>query len=407
MTIGLASVKQTLVIVTVVAITLTGCSRTTDASAASKAPSPGQSSAVVAVVKPGRERFSRQAVLTGEFRANQQVDLHAKVAGYLKNISVEVGDRVKEGQLLATLEIPEMNADLAHAVALRSRSEAEIVRGRAELQRAKAGLSIEQVSHERLLAAAKAEKGLVAQQDLDAAQARRSAAEAQVVASQAAIEVAERQLEAARAAEERTRMLREYTRIVAPFSGLITKRYVDTGAMIQAGTSSSTIPVVRLAEIDRVRFIALAPESTAPLLKRGQQVQVRVAALNRVLPARISRINGNIQFSSRTMELEIDLSNPAGDLLPGMQGEVVTTLSQTLEAVTVPVQAVINGGGNRFVWLVNARNEVEERQVRTGMESAASFEILEGLRGDELLIVSNRNLLKPGQVVQTKSAERL
>jgi RND family efflux transporter MFP subunit len=366
-----------------------------------------RSPAIVAVVKPNRERLSRKAVLAGEFHAYQQVDLHARVAGYLKNISVEAGDRVRQGQVLAVLEIPEMDADLAQAAAMRSRAEAELVRGRAELQRAKVNLSIEQVSYDRLVKAAEAEKGLIAQQDLDAALAKKNAAEAHVASSTATIDAADRQVEAARAAEERMRLLKEYTRLVAPFAGLITKRYVDTGAMIQAGTSSSTAPVVRLAEIDRVRFVALAPESTAPLLRPGQPVEVRVTALNRMVPARVSRINGSIQFSSRTMEVEIDLDNRNADLLPGMQGQAVTTISHKAETVTVPVQAVINGGGNRFVWVVNTRNEVEERQVRTGMESAASFEILEGLRGDELLIVGNRSLLKPGQVVQAKTAEAL
>ena len=105
------------------------------------------------------------------------------------------------------------------------------------------------------------------------------------------------------------------------------------------------------------------------------------------------------------MELEIDVANPSGALLPGMQGEVVTTLAQNQEALTGTIQAVINGGGNRSVLLVNPQNKVEERQIRTGMESAASFEILEGLQGRRTLDRQNRSLLRPGQTVQTKAAE--
>ena len=107
------------------------------------------------------------------------------------------------------------------------------------------------------------------------------------------------------------------------------------------------------------------------------------------------------------MEIEIDVPNPAGTLLPGMQGEVITTLQQNLEALTVPIQAVINGGGNRAVWVVNENNVIEERSIRTGMESASSVEVLEGIRGDELVIISNRSLLKPGQSVRTKVTETL
>jgi RND family efflux transporter MFP subunit len=386
---------------------LLGCSRNSDPPPA-VAHAASDAITIVATAKPGRERLSRTMSLAGEFRANRQVDLHAKVAGYLKTIAVDVGDRVREGAVVATLEVPEMDADLAQAAAQRSRAEAELLRGRAELQRSEASLTLERVSYDRLAAAAKAEKGLIAEQEIDAAMARRTASEAQVASAKAAITIAERQIEAAKAGEQRTHMLKDYTRISAPFAGVITRRYADPGAMIQAGTASQSqaMPVVRLAEIAKMRFVAVAPESAVPLIRTGHPVEVRAAALNRSFPAAVSRVNGNIQFSSRTMEVEIDVANSAGLLLPGMQGEAVLTLAQSQDAITVPVQAVINAGGNRYVWFVNGNEEVEERQIRTGIESAASFEVLEGLRGDEQLVVSNRGLLKPGLKVRSKPAEK-
>lgn len=383
-----------------------GCDRVT-ATADPEKPKTAGAPETVAVAKPVAEPLQQEVLLTGEFRPYQVVDLHAKVAGYLKQINVDVGDRVTAGQLLATLEIPEMDADLAHASAETSRYEAELIRLQAEVQRAKANLGIVELSHNRLTAAAKAEAGLIAQQEIDETLAKRRAAEAQVASSEAALNVARHQITASEATSKRVRTLAAYTEIRAPFSGMITKRFADTGAMIQAGTASTTqaLPLVRVAEISRLRMALIVPERAVPMLKHGHAVEIRVPTLRKKFQGRVSRQSNDVQFASRTMEAEVDVLNPSGELMPGMTAEVVLVISRKDQGLTVPVQAISNSGGNRSVMVVGANGVIEDREIKTGMEGAARIEVIAGLSADDLVIVGNRSLLKAGQSVQTKVTE--
>jgi RND family efflux transporter MFP subunit len=358
----------------------------------------------VAVANPTFETFARDAVLTGEFRPYQSVELHAKLAGYLRKINVDVGDRVTSGDLLATLEIPEMDADLAHATAERRRFEAERNRLLAEVERAKATLAMTALSHDRLAAAAKAESGIIAQQEIDEADARRRVAEAQLATARAALGVIEQQIEASKASEQKVKTLTGYMEIRAPFAGMITKRYADPGAMIQSGTASQSqaMPVVRLSQIHRLRLAVIVPETLAPMVRPGERVEIRVPSLRKSFPGTVSRMNHDVQFSSRTMEAEVDVNNPSGELLPGMTAEVVVSLSRKERTLAVPLQALINSGGNRSVLVVNPTGIVEEREVKTGAESASHAEVIAGLSAGDRIVVGNRGLLKPGQSVMAK-----
>lgn len=367
---------------------------------------PAASQTTVAVVSPKLESVSQEVLLTGEFRPYQAVDLHAKVAGYLRQIHVDVGSIVKAGDPIAVLEVPEMDAELAHAAAERGRTEAELTRARAEIERAEANLKLHTVSHNRLSAAAKAEPGLIAQQEIDEALARRAAAAAQLASAKAALGVDEQRVVSARAVEQRTRTMAAYTAITAPFSGVVTRRFADPGAMIQAGTASQSqaMPVVRLADISRLRLAVIVPESAVPLVAPGQPVQIRVSALNRSFAGAVSRINRDVATASRTMEAEIDVANSGGALTPGMYAEVAMNVEKRTQAITVPVVAVSNSGGNRTVWIVDSAGVVQERTIKTGMETAASMEVLSGLSPDDRIIVSNRSLLRPGQIVNAQPA---
>ncbi len=360
----------------------------------------------VAVVGPKLESLRREAALTGEFRPYQVADLHAKVAGYLRQITVDVGSHVKAGQQIATLEVPEMASDIAQSAAERSRVEAEIQRARAEVDRAQANLKLQVVSHGRLTAAAKVEPGLIAQQEIDEALARQNAAEAQLASSKAALGVEEQRLESAKAAEQRARTMAAYTGIIAPFSGVVTKRFADVGAMIQAGTASQTqaMPLVRLADLSRLRLAAMVPESLVPMIAPGQKVEVRVTSLHKHFPGTVSRLNRDVASASRTMEAEIDVNNPGLALTPGMYAEVVMTLEKREQGLTVPVGAVINSGGNRAVWIVTPAGIVEQRAIQTGIETTASLEVISGLTAEDRIIISNRSLLKPGQKVHASAA---
>ena len=218
----------------------------------------------VAVSQVKRDSIVRKVTLAAEFRPYEEVELHAKVAGYLREINVDVGDRVQKGQPLATLEVPEMAQDVAQAAASRARSEADVVRSRVELQRAQTTAKLAQLSYDRLSAVLKSRPNLIAQQEIDEAKTRADASREQVDAARAALAAAEQQVHASSASETRAKTIEAYTRMTAPFSGVITRRYVHPGAMIPAGTSSSALPVVRLSNDERLRLDQIGGGGRAP-----------------------------------------------------------------------------------------------------------------------------------------------
>src|SRR5690242_20226753 len=266
----------------------------------------------VAVARAAHEDLSHELVLTAEFRPYQEIDVHAKVAGYVKNIYVDVGDRVKEGQLLTVLEIPEMQDDLTRALAAKRRSSAELERARDELVRSQSAHEASHLSYTRLAEVIKQRPNLVAQQEIDDALARDRVSEAQVGAAKEALAAAEQGVQVATADEEKIKTLAAYARITAPFTGVISKRYADTGAMIQAGTASQTqaMPVVRLAEDHLLRLVLPVPESVVPRVRVGTPVAVRVPSLNRTFAGKVARFTSQVQLSTRTMDTEVDVPNP-------------------------------------------------------------------------------------------------
>jgi RND family efflux transporter MFP subunit len=347
-----------------------------------------------------------EIVVTGEFRAYQSVDVHAKVAGYLKQISVDVGDRVRAGQVLATLEIPEMAKDLEHAVAERKRSTADLARTKSELMRAQSNLQLADLAYSRLSNVNATEPGLVARQEIDEAMGRKRSAEAQVSSARAGIDVGEQQIEVSKAAEARVQTLSAYTQIVAPFAGVVTKRFADTGAMIQAGTASNSqaLPVVRIAQIDRLRLVIPVPEAVVAKIKPGKEVSIRVGALNKTIMGRVSRYTGDVQPATRTMEAEVDVPNPRSELMPGMFADVLLTVEKHEHAVALPVQALFNRDGKKMVLVISPEGIVETRQVQTGIETASKTEALQGVSAGDRVVIGNKGELKDGDKVEAKLA---
>lgn len=381
---------------------LGGCEKLPETEAAASAPAvapPLQ----VAVRKPLRQRLRRDASLTAEFRAYQQVDLHAKIAGYLKEIHVDAGSRVRAGDLIAVLEAPELQAEVNQAAAARSRAESELQRAQAEVSHVEASVELARAFHQRLLGVNKVEGGLIAQQEIDEAAARRRSAEAHAASARAGIAAAEHQLEAARAAEKRVQAMLDYTRVLAPFAGVIVKRMADPGAMIQAGVASHSqaLPLVRLAELARLRLVANVPETVVGRLRLGQTADIRVGALGLSLTGKLARFTGNVQANSRTAEVEIDVANPSQSILPGMSADVILPIDTRPDALTIPMQALSELGGNRYV-LVAAQGALEERQIQTGFEGATEVEVLAGLSDNDQVVISSKTMLRPGMKVEAK-----
>jgi RND family efflux transporter MFP subunit len=367
-------------------------------------PLAASSEAVAAVARAERRTVGTTLTIAGEFKPFQDVDVHAKVAGYIKVIYVDVGDHVKSGQTLAVLEIPEMAAQLAGADAAVRRSKEEIRRAESDLARAQSAHAAAHSAYARLKQAAESRAGLVAQQEIDDSQAKDLEFEAQVSSSSAALSAAQQQLQMAEANQQQYAALSDYSRIVAPFSGVVTARYADTGALIAAGTSSSTqsMPVVRLAEISKLRLVLPIPESVAAQIHLGDPVKARVQALNQDIVGKVSRFADSLDRQTRTMEAEIDFDNRDGHLIPGMYAETELSLREKKNALTVPLEAVTRNGDDATVLAVTTQNAIEERRVKLGLEDSVRVEVLSGLTDNDRVVIGNRSQFRNGQKIQPK-----
>jgi RND family efflux transporter MFP subunit len=370
---------------------------------------------VVAVAKATTADLSHSLKLTAEFRPYQEVEVMAKVAGYVKQIYVDVGDRVKKDQLLAVLEVPELADDVTRDKAAVDRARADVARAEDEQRRAESAHEITHISYSRLEKVSQQKPGLVAQQEIDDARSKDLVSEAQVDSAKSALVASRQQVDVNSAELSKVRTMIEYTKVTAPFAGVITKRYANTGSMIQAGIASNTqaMPLVSLSENAQLRLILPVPESAVPGVHIGQQVEVKVPTLNRSFPGRVARFSDKLQLSTRTMDTEVDVSNPSLVLIPGMYAEVNLTLAQKNNVLTVPVTAVDvdtapeGGDGNKgatsgTVMLIGPENHLEVRKVKLGLETSTSVEIREGLQEGDLLVIGNRGGLQTGQRVRPK-----
>jgi len=359
---------------------------------------------LAAVARVERRTISNTLKISGEFKPFQDVDVHAKVAGYIKRIYVDVGTHVKQGQTLAILEVPELAAQLAGADAAVRRAQEEIGRAQGDLERTKSSHAATHLAFKRLSDAAKTREGLVAQQELDDAQAKDLESEAQVSSAKAALSAAQQELDVAKANQKQAAALSDYTRITAPFAGVITNRYADTGALVAAGTSSSTqaMPVVRLAQISTLRLVLPVPESVAAQIHLNDPVKVHVQALNQDIQGRVSRFANSLDLQTRTMESEIDCENRDGRLMPGMYTESELSLHEKPNALTLPLEAVVRNGDDATVLTVNSQNVLDERHVKLGLEDNARVEVLSGLSEGDRVVIGNRSQFRSGQKVQPK-----
>lgn len=313
---------------------------------------------VVAVVKAVRKNLARPVEFTAELKPYQDVDLYGKVAGYLETISVDIGDRVKRGQVVATLDLAPQEADLA---------------------RAKAAYEKARVNYDELKEIATKKPGLIAAEDLEDARMDFDKAEADLRYAQVMV---------------------GYAKIVVPFDGVITKRYVDPGALIQSGVTSSTqaMPVVHVAETSRLRMDFPVPESLVPKVKQGLPVNIRINATGQALHGAISRVADKLDDSTRTMLAEIDVDNRSQRLTPGMYATVTIYVDKRRAAITVPVLA-LSGDDKATVWVVNDQNHLEKRQVTIGMQTADDVEILQGVKSGEQVVLGDADALAVGENV--------
>jgi RND family efflux transporter MFP subunit len=384
---------------------LSSCGKT-DASSEKAANQP-DAPAIVPVVKAARADLVNDLVLTAEFEPFQEVDVMAKVAGYVQSIKVDLGDRVREGQVLAVLEIPEMEDDLSKAAAVIVQTNDEIATATDELHRAEQAHELAHLSYTRIAEVLKKEPGLVPQQEVDEARSRDLIAEAQVAAAKSSLRTAEQKTRVAQADQTRIQTLHKYMTISAPFEGVVTKRYANAGSMIQAGTASQTqaMPIVQLSQNNLLRLILPVPESGVSHVHVGEAVDVRVTSLGRAFPGRVARFAETIQPSTRTMDTEVDVPNPTLTLIPGMYAEVNLRTDERRNVLSIPLDAVDRSGSAARVYTVTADGILHITPITLGLESDQRVEVMSGLQEGDAVVLGRHAGLKDGQQVQVRPAE--
>jgi RND family efflux transporter MFP subunit len=328
------------------------------------------------VAKVTREDLYREVTIPGEFRPYVEVELHAKVSGYVSKMNVDFGDRVKEGQLMATLEVPELQDELDNA--------------RAAEQKAEADYTNAHLIHTRLVAVNQEHPNLVAQQDLDTAAANDQTAAAAISAAKANVGKLETMV--------------SYTQITAPFDGVVTHRYADPGTLIQAGTASDVqaLPLVRVSDNYLLRLDFPVSVDYVKDIKLGDPVAVRVDSLNgETFTGMISRFTHDVNEDTRTMTTELEVTNPDLVLIPGMYATVMLKVDKRPQALAVPIEAVVSGK-NPMVYVVNHDDQVETRTVKLGVEMPGKYEVLSGLSEGEMVVVGSHAGFQAGQKVEPK-----
>ena len=334
-------------------------------------PTPRVAPAAVAVVRPKRGTVVRSITLPGDLVGFYEAALHAKVSGYLKSIAVDKGDTVTQGQVLAEIEVPELQQ---------------------KLKRARANLEIRRLTQERLEHVWNTDKRLVAREDVD---------------------IAESKFQQAQAEMEELEALMNYTHIVAPFDGVITGRFVDPGALIQASGSQpksasqssapmkgENMPVVSVADISKLRVYVYVPENEASAIREGIPATLTLKEFpGRQFTGTVARFTRALDLSTRTMLTEVDLNNPQHELYPGMYADVRLDLARHPDALQLPTTAIAAAESDTFVYVVRD-NHLVKTPVKLGIGTEGWVEITTGLGGTEQIVKNLSPALSDGEVVQ-------
>ncbi len=317
--------------------------------------------APVTTARPTRGDITRHVALPGSLRANQQVTLQARVAGFVRTVLVDRGDKVSAGQVLAEIEVPELLAEKAKRVA---------------------ELRVAGIEARRLEDGRKKSPDLVTQQSLDAASGR---------------------LEVARAELEKVETLLAFATVRAPFAGTVTARMVDPGAFVAAGGAGGSSAVLTLADTSVLRAVVPVPEAEALRVRNGQPVRVAVEGTTHVFTGKVSRHGGALDEATRSLVVEADLPNADDALRPGMFATVQIGVERRARALLVRTDALVVERAGTFVFRVD-QGLSRKTAVKTGFQDGTLTEVIAGLADDALLVVPARSAPADGNPVQVEEA---
>ena len=356
----------------------------------------------VGVTKVTRKSLARQITLSSELVPFQEIDVYAKVSGYIQKLYIDWGTHVTQGQLLAVLEIPELQQQLQLDESAVRRSEQDLARSNEELTRAQSAYNVAHLTYTRLADVQKTRPELVAQEEIDQAQGKDLEANAGVSSAKDSVAGAEQALIGSKASLEKDKAMYAYARISAPFNGVVTKMDSYTGSLLPAGTSSNKgdQALCRLSQNDLLRLVIPLPERAVGDVHLGETVAVHVSTNDKTFEGKIARFSDQIDTQTRTMYTEIDVPNPQYTLVPGMYATVRVPLHTVQDVVTVPLQAVQSvGDGRGTVLVVDGQKRIERRDVRLGLQSATDAEIISGLGENELVVFGEQSQFKTGELV--------
>lgn len=342
----------------------------------------------VDVVPVQAKKISRTILLPGEILPYQRVTLHARANGYVEKVLVDRGSVVREGQLLASLNAPELAASTAE-------SESRVQTAESARAEAEAKLAAAEATYERLKKAGETPGAIAGNEIIQA--------EKVVDAARAAVRSAESAVRTSQAAVQATKQSEAYLKVTAPFSGVITERYVHPGALVGPGNGSAGA-MLELEQISRLRLVVSVPEANVASIRRGTRVDFRVPAFaGRTFIGNVARIDRSLDPKTRTMAVELDVANPRNELSPGMFPEVSWPADGSGQSLVVPATAVVTTTERTFV--IRVRNgRAEWVNVRKGTSSGDFVEILGPITAGEVVVRSASDEIRDGVRIQTRIA---
>jgi RND family efflux transporter MFP subunit len=358
----------------------------------------------VEVVHPRRFTVAQRLQTNATLEAFEEADLFAKVSGYLSDVRVDIGDHVKAGQLLAVIDDPELKQELAEAKAQLESKKNSLESARRQVDHNKA-----EVALQNALAKDRDQlgegRGFLSDRTLDQVHANADVAKADLGAAEANRDLAANQVDVAAATVEKIKTLLAYTQIVAPFDGVVARRQVNRGDLVQAAaTATRTTPsagsLFKVQRIDTIRVFCDVPENDVPQLHVGDPAIVRPSGFDgKPFIGKVTRFSLRLDPETRNMRTEIDLPNPKEQLYPGMYAMVSLEMNRRPDALTVPTAAVGADGDGNFVYTITD-NRITRLAVKTGLTDNGRIEVTTGLSEETPVVASTKGAPPPTTAVQ-------
>src|SRR6202047_3581588 len=354
----------------------------------------------VDVIKPGRETLVQLVQGNATLEAFDDTDLFAQVSGYLSDVRVDIGDHVKAGQVLAVIDVPEMEQELAEAKAQLESKKSSLESARRQVDHHKADVAL-QVGLAKDRDQLGQGRHFISDRTLDQVHATADIAKADLGVAEAHRDLAANQVDVAAATVEKIKTLLTYTQIVAPFDGVVARRQVNRGDLVQAATSARTTPLFKVQRIDTIRVFSDVPENEVSNVRGGDRATVKVFGLNgEPVVGTITRFAYRLDPDTRNMRTEIDLPNADERLYPGMYAQVSLEMNPRHDVLAVPVTAIGSDAQGTFVFTVQD-DRIERKAVKVGVRDNGRAEVIEGLSENAAVVVAAKGAPAAGTVVKS------